>query len=32
METFFQGNNCFSCHATNTTSVSHVFNETNPLF
>ncbi|HEX4954498.1 MAG TPA: hypothetical protein VF017_13990 [Thermoanaerobaculia bacterium] len=32
METFSQGANCFSCHATNTTSVSHVFNETSPLF
>ncbi|MDX6405300.1 MAG: hypothetical protein QOH70_2755 [Blastocatellia bacterium] len=32
METFFQGNNCFSCHHTNTTTVSHVFNDTKPLF
>lgn len=32
METFFQGNNCFSCHATNTTVVSHIFDETAPLF
>ncbi len=32
METFFQGNNCFSCHITNTTGVSHVFDETDPLF
>ncbi len=32
LETFFQGNNCFSCHTTNTTAVSHVFNETAPLF
>jgi hypothetical protein len=32
METFFQGNNCFSCHSTNTTIVSHVFNDTSPLF
>jgi hypothetical protein len=32
METFFQGNNCFDCHTTNTTFVSHVFNETAPLF
>lgn len=32
LETFFQGNNCFSCHGTNTTSVSHVFNFTAPLF
>jgi hypothetical protein len=32
METFNQGANCFSCHTTNTTGVSHVFNETAPLF
>lgn len=32
LETFFQGNNCFSCHSTNTTLVSHVFNDTSPLF
>ena len=32
METFQQGNNCFMCHSTNTTAVSHVFNDTNPLF
>jgi hypothetical protein len=32
METFSQGNNCFLCHNTNTTIVSHVFNETAPLF
>lgn len=32
METFSQGNNCFSCHNTNTTVVSHIFNETKPLF
>jgi hypothetical protein len=32
METFNQGANCFSCHTTNTTQVSHVFNETAPLF
>jgi hypothetical protein len=32
METFVQGNNCFHCHTTNTTAVSHVFNETAPLF
>lgn len=32
LETFFQGNNCFSCHATNTTAVSHLFNDTAPLF
>ena len=32
METFNQGGNCFDCHGTNTTSVSHVFNNTRPLF
>ena len=32
METFQQGSNCFMCHGTNTTSVSHVFNHTAPLF
>jgi len=32
LETFFQGNNCFTCHSTNTTAVSHVFDETHPLF
>jgi hypothetical protein len=32
METFNQGGNCFNCHGTNTTAVSHVFNETDPLF
>jgi hypothetical protein len=32
LETFFQNNNCFSCHATNTTTVSHIFNDTDPLF
>jgi hypothetical protein len=32
METFSQGGNCFGCHVTNTTAVSHVFNETKPLF
>ncbi len=32
METFVQGNNCFLCHGSNTTSVSHVFNDTAPLF
>jgi len=32
METFNQGGNCFNCHATNTTRVSHVFNDTQPLF
>jgi hypothetical protein len=32
METFNQGGNCFGCHTSNTTSVSHVFNDTKPLF
>ena len=40
METYQQGSNnlwatglnCFSCHATNTTSVSHVYPTLNPLF
>ena len=32
METFNQGGNCFNCHVTNTTAVSHVFNGTKPLF
>lgn len=32
METFFQPSNCFSCHGTNTFSVSHIFNELKPLF
>jgi hypothetical protein len=32
METFNQGGNCFDCHGTNTTLVSHVFNDTKPLF
>lgn len=32
METFAQGSNCFGCHHTNTTAVSHVFNGTAPLF
>ncbi len=32
METFTQGTNCFNCHATNTTAVSHVFAQTAPLF
>jgi cytochrome c peroxidase len=32
METFNQGANCFSCHVSNTTAVSHVFNDTAPLF
>ena len=31
METFMQGANCFDCHITNTTAVSHVFDETDPL-
>jgi hypothetical protein len=33
METFQQGNsNCFSCHGTNKTTVSHIFDDTKPLF
>lgn len=39
METYQQGNNslsngtnCFSCHASNTTSVSRIFDELQPLF
>jgi hypothetical protein len=32
METFVQGSNCFMCHATNTTEVSHIFEEISPLF
>ncbi len=32
METYSQGINCFECHATNTTAVSHIFNSTDPLF
>ncbi len=40
METFQQGTstsastgaNCFTCHATNTVNVSHLFGETKPLF
>ena len=40
METYQQGpdsqwnqyTNCFSCHQTNTTSVSHIFNHVKPLF
>lgn len=32
LETYFQGNNCFSCHTTSTTAVSHVFAVTDPLF
>ncbi|OGU34484.1 MAG: hypothetical protein A2068_12040 [Ignavibacteria bacterium GWB2_35_6b] len=32
METFVQGTNCFTCHTTNTTQVSHIFDDTKPLF
>jgi hypothetical protein len=32
METYTQGANCFSCHFTNTTAVSHIFDSTDPLF
>jgi hypothetical protein len=32
METFNQGGNCFDCHGTNTTAVSHIFSGTKPLF
>lgn len=32
METFTQGGNCFGCHTSNTTTVSHVFGATDPLF
>ncbi len=32
METFNQGANCFACHGSNTTAVSHVFNDTKPIF
>ena len=32
METYTQGGNCFGCHGTNTTAVSHIFAETEPLF
>ena len=32
LETFSQGNNCFTCHGSNTTAVSHVFDDTSPLF
>jgi hypothetical protein len=32
METFSQPSNCFSCHNTNTTAVSHIFDDTKPLF
>ncbi len=31
METFAQGNNCFSCHGTNTVTVSHVYRQLKPL-
>ncbi|HMV66728.1 MAG TPA: hypothetical protein PKA64_07750 [Myxococcota bacterium] len=31
METYTQGGNCFDCHVTNTTVVSHVFGETAPI-
>ena len=32
METFQQTSNCFSCHTTNTTDVSHIFKSLKPLF
>jgi hypothetical protein len=32
METYTQGGNCFNCHSTNTTAVSHIFEDTDPLF
>jgi hypothetical protein len=32
METYSQGSNCFSCHGTNTTAVSHIFADIDPLF
>jgi hypothetical protein len=32
METFAVGSNCFSCHTTNKTTVSHIFDDTKPLF
>ncbi|MFL6234547.1 MAG: hypothetical protein ACJ76N_15555 [Thermoanaerobaculia bacterium] len=32
METYSQGSNCFGCHVTNTTDVSHIFADTDPLF
>jgi hypothetical protein len=32
METYTQGANCFACHGTNTTAVSHIFDSTDPLF
>lgn len=32
METYQLGSNCFDCHGTNTTNVSHVFSDIKPLF
>ena len=32
METYSQGSNCFSCHGSNTTAVSHIFADIDPLF
>jgi hypothetical protein len=32
LETFSQGSSCLACHLPNTTKVSHVFEETGPLF
>ncbi len=32
IESFAQGTNCFSCHGTNTVSVSHIYRELKPLF
>lgn len=32
METYTQSGNCFDCHGSNTTAVSHVFDLTEPLF
>lgn len=32
METYQLGSNCFDCHQTNTTNVSHVFSDLKPLF
>jgi len=32
METYQQGHNCFECHTSNTTAVSHVFGPLQPLF
>jgi hypothetical protein len=32
METFAIGSNCFSCHLSNKTTVSHIFDDTKPLF